>query len=159
MKTFLMRYFILPFLLITFLGCAAGETTGKTGKAKPPLVFDHKAPQDTVDWRTVVGEDKTLRIKETDLEWLGEKMGLIGPIVAVGGSGSKRYVLVYDPAGVLVGGLTRKEVKKNPQRLEKLVRLAHERGEVQNLHALQFMAARKIQAQMDAAAEKGANDK
>jgi hypothetical protein len=155
MKTFLMHYFIVLSLLITFLGCATGEPTGKTGKTKPPVVFEHKTNQDTVDWRTVVGEGKPLRTKETDLEWLGEKMGLIGPIVAVGGSGSKRYVLVYDPAGVLVGGLTRKEVKKNPERLEKLVRRAHERGEVQNLHALQFMAARKIQAQMVAAAEKG----
>ena len=156
MNTFPIRYFIVFSLLITSLSCVTGEPTGSAEKTQAPDVFDHKAVHDTVDWRTVVGEDNHLIVPATDLEWPGEKMGLIGPIVATGGVGSERYVLVYDPAGVLVGGMTREDVQKHPERLEKFVRLAHERGEIQNLHALQFMAARKIQAQMTAVAEKGA---
>lgn len=155
MKTSLLRYVIVFPLLIILLGCVAGEPVEPDPKTQAPKVFDHKAAQDTVDWRTVTGEETPQGIPMTDLEWPGEKLGLIGPIVAAGGEGSDRYVLVYDPAGVLVGGLTGEEVQKNPERLEKLVRLAHQRGEIQNLHALQFMAARKIRAQMAAAAERG----
>jgi len=151
-----LRYFIVFPLLITLLGCVTSEPIKSTEKTQAPDVFDRKAAHDTVDWRTVVGEENPPAVPETDLEWLGEKMGLTGPIVATGGEGSERYVLVYDPAGVLVGAMTGEEVRKHPERLEKLVRLAHARGEIQNLHALQFMAARKIQAQMAAAAERGA---
>ena len=52
--------------------------------------------------------------------------------------------------------MTRKEVKEHPERLEQLVRLAHERGQVQNLQALQFMVVRKLQARITAEAERRA---
>lgn len=154
MNTSPLRYFILFPVLITLLSCVTGDSTRSAEQAQVPGVFNHKAAHDTVDWRTLRDDGSPLVVPETDLEWPGEQMGLVGPIVATGGSGSKRYVLVYDPAGVLVGGMTRKEVKKNPERFEQLLRLAHERGEVQNMHALQIMVARKIQAEMTAAAER-----
>ena len=155
MNTYPLRFFLCVSLLIVLLGCAAGEPTGSQQELQTPEVFDHKASNDTIDWRTVLGEDNPPEVTETDLEWPGEKMGLIGPIVVTGGTGSNRYVLVYDPAGVLVGGMTRREAQENPQRLEEIVRLAHERGEIQNLHALQVMSARKILNQMAGAAGKG----
>ena len=145
--------FILFIALISILSCVSGDATRSAEKGRTPGVFDHKAAHDTVDWRTLRKDGSPLAVPETDLEWPGEKMGLIGPIVAVGGLGAKRYVLVYDPSGVLVGGMTRKEVEKHHERLEQLVKLAHERGEVQNLRSLQFMVVRKMRARTAGAAE------
>lgn len=80
-------------------------------------------------------------VGDADREGLAESKGLIGPLVAVGGKGSKVYILVYDPAGVLMGALPQEEVKRDPAKLEKLVAIAHARAEVQNFHALQVMNA------------------
>ena len=55
--------------------------------------------------------------RDTDIERPGEQLGLIGPIIAHGGQGSKAYIAVYDPAGVLVGAITKKEAKADPKRL------------------------------------------
>ena len=156
MNTSPLRYLILSTILITLLSCVSGDSTQSAGQARAPGVFDHKAAHDSVDWKALLDDGNPPVVPETDLEWPGEGMGLVGPIVATGGVGSKRYVLVYDPAGVLVGAMTRKEVQKHPERFEQILQLAHKRGEVQNLHALQFMAARKIQAEMSAAGERRA---
>ena len=145
-------FFILFIALISIVSCVSGDATWSAEKGRTPGVFDHKAAHDSVDWRSLRHDGRPLVVPETDLEWPGEKMGLIGPIVATGGLGAKRYVLVYDPAGVLVGGMTGKEVEKHPERLEQLVRLAHERGEIQNLRSLQFMVVRKMRARSAGAA-------
>ena len=156
MTTSLLQYILISTLALMLFSCAGGKPTGSAQKSQAPDLFDHKPAQDSVNWQAVIGKDKPPDIKHTALEWPGEQMGLIGPIVATGGRGSKRYVLVYDPAGVLVGGLTHKELNKNPERLVKLMLLAQQRAEVQNLYALMYMAARKIHTQTAAAAEKGA---
>ena len=152
MATSHVQYMMACALTIAILGCAAGEPTGSAQKTAAPELFDHKADRDTIDWQSVLGNDTPPDIPHTALEWPGEQMGLIGPIIATGGRGSRQYVLVYDPAGVLVGGLTHKEINKNPERLVKLILLAHKRGEIQNLYAMAYMATRKIHDEMAAAA-------
>ncbi len=150
------RHIILFTAFIAMLSCSSGDAIRSDGKRPAESVFDHKAAQDTVSWQTLRDDGTPLVLPETDLEWPGEQMGIVGPIVAVGGTGSKRYVQVFDPAGVLVGIMTRKEVQKHPERLEQLLQLAHKRGEVQNLNALEFMALRRIQDMMAASDERKA---
>lgn len=105
------------------------STTAKPEKA----AFDHKSSRDSVDWQTLSPDGKTPEVGETDLEWPGERLGLIGPIIASGGSGSRQFIAVYDPAGILVGILTRKAYKKDPSQLADLLARAHLRSKIQNL--------------------------
>ena len=109
----------------------------------PPTVFSEEKPfvqranRDTVNWTSsekgvwwkVVPED-------TDIEWPGEQLGLIGPIIAHGGSGKDAYIAVYDPAGVLVGAIRKKEAKENPGRLKAIIATAQKRAAIQNQFAL-----------------------
>ena len=77
MNTSLLRVVIVFPLLIILLGCVAGEPVEPGPKTEAPKVFDHKAARDTVDWRTVMGEENPPVVSATDLEWPGEKLGLI----------------------------------------------------------------------------------
>lgn len=141
---------LLFFLFFIALGCAASETSKSESPSAPsstagpttavPASTTATKP-DTVDWNAPGAPLPAPAVSEVDREGVAESLGLIGPLVAVGGKGSDVYVLVFDPAGVLVGALTQKEVKQDPQKLEKLVALAHDRSEVQNYHALQVMNA------------------
>ena len=108
----------------------------------PPTAFSedkpfvHRANRDTVSW---ISTDKGMwwmTPNDTDIEWPGEQLGLIGPIIAHGGSGKDAYIAVYDPAGVLVGAVTKKEAKKNPESLKAIIRTAQKRAAIQNQFAL-----------------------
>jgi hypothetical protein len=82
------------------------------------------------------------KVSETDLEWPGERLGLIGPIVATGGKGAKQFVVVFDSAGIPVGALTRKAYKEDPGQLAELLARAQVRSELQNLATLIYVADR-----------------
>lgn len=109
-------------------------------------MFSHKPPRDTVDWKSTTISGVVPVARETDREWPGERLGLIGPIIAKGGVGSKRYVTVYDSAGVLIGGMTYAEYKKSPERLAQLLQRAQLRTEHQNLMALQYLIQKQMAA-------------
>ena len=108
----------------------------------PPTVvseekrFVHRANRDTVNWVSSEKGMWWMTPEDTDIEWPGEQLGLIGPIIAHGGSGKNAYIAVYDPAGVLVGAVTKKEAKENPERLKAIIRAAHKRAAIQNQFAL-----------------------
>ena len=166
-RTLWILLIILP--LIGF-GCAAKESTPSAGapsqttKPGPPAAPDTQTPDkpaamaeakttplpasppDTIDWHTPGLPLPAPGVGEVDREGVAESLGLVGPLVAVGGKGSDVYILVFDPAGVLVGALPQKEVKQNPLKLEKLVLLAHERAEIQNDHALTVMNAMALRS-------------
>lgn len=121
------------------------KTTPPTKPGGP--TFSHKPPRDTVDWEsTNIGKVVPV-VKETDREWPGERLGLIGPIIAKGGAGSKRYVTVYDSAGVLIGGMTYAEYKKSPERMTELLQTAQMRSEHQNRMALQYLIQKRLAAE------------
>ncbi len=166
MKPIPLLYSILIVFLALLIGCAASDpypaapstekqdattqsvavpsqNTIPTEKPDGPR-FSHRSPRDTVDWKSTNVRNAVPVVKETDREWPGERLGLIGPIIAKGGAGSKRYLLVFDPAGVLVGGLTYKEFKNNPQRLDALIEKARIRGEHQNFMALHFLVQKRL---------------
>ncbi len=157
MKAMLFLHTIALLTTILASGCAApsttpaspGAATDRPDQATPDR-FDHKPKLDTVAWQTASFGLPEPAVKETDREWPGDEMGLIGPIIAMGGKGANTYLLVFDPAGVLVGGITQKEARQNPQALEALIRKAHDRGEVQNYHAMQYMNALEFQALLTA---------
>ena len=98
--------------------------------------FVHRAPQDTIFWMSSGEEASKITPKDTVIEWPGERLGLIGPIIAYGGKGKKTYIAVYDPAGVLVGVITENGAKENPKRLEAIIRLAQKRAIIQNHYGL-----------------------
>lgn len=135
---------------------AASSTVASPGKETTPSAnikgpsFSHRSPRDTVDWKSTNISGLLPVVKEIDREWPGERLGLIGPIVAKGGPGSKSYVTVYDPAGVLVGGLTYKEYKQSPQRLTELLKKAQLRAEHQNLMSLRYLIHKRLAAQVAA---------
>jgi len=74
--------------------------------------------------------------RDTDIERPGEQLGLIGPIITQGGEGKKAYIAVYDPAGVLLGAITKKDAKEDPKRLGAIIRIAQKRANIQNQYAL-----------------------
>jgi len=133
-------------LLLTLSGCAGGESGAKPSAAAagdlPAVEVDHRSPRDTVDWQSSSIDGQPPWHGEADREWPGEAMGLIGPIIAMGGSGAKTFVAVYDPAGVFIGALYLKEARQNPARLENLLLLANRRGAVQNARTVERVAAR-----------------
>jgi hypothetical protein len=112
------------------------------GIIMPPTVFSedkrfvHRANRDTVNWVSSEKGMWWMTPNDTDIEWPGEQLGLIGPIIAHGGSGKDAYIAVYDPAGVLVGAIRKKEAKKNPERLKAIIRTAQKRAAIQNQFAL-----------------------
>lgn len=151
MKTSLPSYLIPVLCLFVLSGCAGSESTksianDKAMQAEETASFDHKLSSDTVDWASLSTRPFRPGIKETDREWPGERLGLIGPIVTSHGEGSRRFVLVYDSAGVLVGGLTYKEYKKEPRLFEALIKKAQSRSEYQNYMALQFLNRKRLAA-------------
>jgi len=94
-----------------------------------PKSFSHRTPRDSVDWSQVDPAVAPPREQETDREWRGEALGLSGPIIATGGEGKKEYILVFDPAGILVGGILNREAEAHPERLEALIKKAFRRGD------------------------------
>jgi len=127
--------------LFLLISCGAADQQMQPSDTAEPsrLVFDHKTPRDSVDWSSLNQAGQTPKAGETDLEWPGERLGLIGPIVATGGSGSDQFIIVFDPAGIPVGALTRKSYKKDPMLLAKLLAKAQVRSEIQNLSTLVYL--------------------
>ena len=123
----------------------AAPSKKTTPPAKPEgPVFSHKPPRDTIDWESTNISNIVPMSRETDREWPGERMGLMGPIIAKGGTGSKRYVTVYDSAGVLIGGMTLAEYKKSPERMSELLLKAQKRSEHQNLMAMRYLVQKGL---------------
>jgi hypothetical protein len=147
----------LSFLLaINFLwACASSDqkpasSAGPAGTGIQALSTQQTNP-DTVDWLSAGLPGRAPAARHTDPEPAGQRLGLIGPIIATGGLGSQRYIAVYDPAGVLVGTLTYKQFRKEPARLEAIIAKAHQRGEIQNYHALQYLQFKRFAAAKAAA--------
>lgn len=134
MKT---RYYIRFIAVIAIWGILMPQTIFSEDKR-----FVHRASRDTVSWISVEKGQWWMVPRDTDIEWPGEQLGLIGPIIAHGGEGKKAYIAVYDPAGVLVGAITKKEAKENPKRLQKIIRIAQMRAIVQNQYGLISIAAK-----------------
>ena len=118
------------------------------GMLFPPKALLEKAPssfraaKDTVEWISSNGGVTSPPLAATDMEGPGEELGLIGPIIAKGGKGKNAYIAVYDPAGVLVGIVSKKDAQKHPERLIALVQVAQKRAAVQNEQALLSMWAK-----------------
>jgi len=112
------------------------------GILMPQILFSEEerfvqgASRDTISWGSVEKGQWRMIPRDTDIERPGEQMGLIGPIIAHGGEGKKAYIAVYDPAGVLVGAITKKEAKADPKRLEAIIQIAQKRAIIQNQYAL-----------------------
>ncbi len=115
---------------------------------QPPSAEGSEYPQpemigypdgDTIDWRTVPEDFRPTPYREGTRLLPGERLGLIGPIIAEGGKGKNAYIAVYDSAGVLIGGLLKKEANEDPEKLRKLIELALKRSEHQNHFALTKM--------------------
>ena len=127
--------------MVALMSCAGSQSSSQSGS--PPAsvtegvektsdIIDHRPQRDTVDWQFVDMEGQPSWTSPADREWPGEEIGVIGPIIAIGGSGSKTYVAVYDPGGIFIGAVYLKEARKDPSRLENLIQLAQARGFVQN---------------------------
>ncbi len=177
MKRIPLLYATLIIFLALLIGCAAGDPSSSAPTTKKPAstpteepaataqtvaspsqkttqpakpegpTFSHKSAGDTVDWESTNIAKVVPTVKETDREWPGERLGLIGPIIAKGGAGSKRYVTVYDSAGVLIGGMTYAEYKKDPERMTELLQTAQMRSEHQNRTALQYLVQQHLAAE------------
>ena len=123
----------------------------------PPTVFSedkpfvHRANRDTVNWVSSEKGMWWMTPNDTDIEWPGEQLGLIGPIIARGGSGKDAYIAVYDPAGVLVGAVTKKEAKEDPGRLKEIIAAAQKRAAIQNQFALISMGMKAKSRQTSSA--------
>jgi len=159
MRATLHSYLIPVLGVFVLFGCAGSDSSktvssDKAMQAGETESFNHKMPSDTVDWVSLSTRPFAPAVEETDREWPGERMGLIGPIVTTHGEGSKRFVLVYDSAGVLVGGLAYKEYKKEPHRFEALIKKAQARSEYQNYLALRFLEKKRWTASRAAMKEK-----
>ncbi len=114
--------------------------------------FANRAPLDTVLWSGSEKDARPITPKDTAIEGPGERLGLLGPIIAYGGKGKKAYIAVYDPAGVLVGAITKKEAKADPERLKTILRIAQKRAIIQNHHGLISIL---LKAQPQTAPDKG----
>ena len=149
MKNSPFSLFAVFFLLAAFAlaGCQA-QKAAQTGSAnmgadtsQPPKVppLPGYPDGDSIDWRTVPEDYRPAPAEENARELPGERLGLTGPIIAEGGSGRNAYIVVYDPAGVLVGGILKKEAEENPEALRLLVEEAIYRSDIQNRFALEKM--------------------
>ncbi|WP_147820641.1 hypothetical protein [Salidesulfovibrio onnuriiensis] len=116
---------------------ASAQVTGSG--AVLPLRVDMDSLEDCVDWSTVPEGLRPADPYEGARELPGERLGLTGPIIAKSTSAKKPYIVVYDSAGALVGGLLLEEVRKEPDRLEFLLQRAMERCAIQNRMALEVM--------------------
>lgn len=105
----------------------------------PPPRVDIESIKDTVVWETVPSDLRPDSPHEGARELPGERLGLIGPIVAKSTSAEKPYIVVYDSSGALVGGLLLEEARREPDRLNYLLQRAMERSAVQNRMALEVM--------------------
>jgi len=128
MKT---RYYIRLAAVLAIWGLLTPQTIFSEEKR-----FAHSASRDTISWVSVEKGQWGMIPRDTDVEGPGEQLGLIGPIIAHGGEGKKAYIAVYDPAGVLVGAITKKEAKADPKRLEAIIQIAQKRAVVQNQFGL-----------------------
>ncbi len=94
---------------------------------------------DTIDWKTVPEDFRPLPYTDGTRQLPGERLGLVGPIIAEGGKGSDAYIAIFDSAGVLVGGILKKEANEDPEKLRLILEQALKRSEHQNHFALTKM--------------------
>jgi len=85
---------------------------------------------DSVVWENLNLPFEVPKPGDRDREWPGERMGLVGPIIAEGGLGSNAYFVVYDATGALVGGIMKREAKELPEYLLTLLMAAHDRSQI-----------------------------
>ena len=113
--------------------------------------FVHRASRDTVFWTNTNEGTSQATPKDTAIEWPGERWGLLGPIIAYSGQGKKTTIAVYDPAGVLVGAITKKAADEDPRRLAAIIRLAQKRAIIQNQYGLVSMFIKALPQEASAA--------
>jgi hypothetical protein len=148
------------FVMLALMSCAGNEsgspqaTVAESGS--PAVASDDQRPaRDTVDWQFVATDTQPPDWSApVDREWPGEEIGVIGPIIALGGSGSKTYVAIYDPGGIFIGALYLKEARKDPSRLENLIRLARVRGSIQNSRTIDHVSVLRFLSLAQAARQK-----
>ena len=142
LKTAIVYCAVVLFSFFSLAGCVT-KTTKPTIRDVQNLNEDPHPPGypagDSIDWRTVPEEYRPLPAQQDDRELPGKRLGLIGPILAEGGSGSKAYLAVYDSAGVLVGVITKREANKDPEALRLLLEESLKRSEHQNRYSLEMM--------------------
>ncbi len=144
MKHFKNSVILSCIVILVLMGCVAEKSGGPSATLPEQdslvaAVADHRPSKDTVDWQSI--PIASPGSSPVDREGPGEAMGIIGPIIAIGGSGSKTYIAIYDPGGVFIGALYLKEAKQDPTRLENLLHLAHARGEIQNTRTVNRVSA------------------
>ncbi|MBW2674249.1 MAG: hypothetical protein JRD89_12685 [Deltaproteobacteria bacterium] len=122
--------FILILLLAPVLILSSGAIAGPDDTTEQNSSFFDRPEMDSVVWENLDIPLDNPKPNDTDREWPGERMGLIGPIVAEGGFGVNAYYVVYDATGALVGGIMRKEVRKHPEYLLALIMAAHDRSQI-----------------------------
>ncbi len=146
-------------LLLAGLFLISNETStiAQDKQNKDASFYTHHTQNDTVDWSRLGG--KTPAAGETDRAWPAQDMGLTGPIIASGGTGSNAYLMVFDPAGVLVGAVLKKDARKDPAKLNALIDLAYRRARIQNEWALRTIHRLKIAEQAKRLAAQPEEDK
>jgi hypothetical protein len=127
----IMYIFIMATFLLAFVSCVkTGTDAAKSAKVKQEQTVVHRTDNDSVVWANTDVFLKPLAPEEMDREWPGEKAGLVGPIVATGGTGSNAYLVVFDGTGALVGGVMKREAKKHPELFINLLVAADKRGQI-----------------------------
>lgn len=124
---------LLCLIIICLIGCPA---LAEEGNLPPRIPLSDVV--DTVDWTSIPKELRPWGPYEGARELPGERLGLTGPIIAKGG-GKKPFLLVYDAAGALVGGMFIKDAKKRPEQFHLIIQEAMDRSRMQNGAALRTM--------------------
>jgi len=145
MQRSIVLLFVLFQILFFLSGCGSADKHNQPTVASQtsPPIFDHKTSRDSVDWASLNQAGRIPEVQETDLEWPGERMGLIGPIVAYGRKDSERFIIVFDPAGIPVGSISRKAYQKEPAKLAELLAKAQLRSEIQNLSTMAYLISKQ----------------
>ncbi|QJB56566.1 hypothetical protein [Pseudodesulfovibrio sp. zrk46] len=131
---------IMAMVIALFMAVGAVHAGSNDGFLPPKVSL--LSVEDTIAWKDIPKDLRPANPYEGARELPGERLGLIGPIIAKGGAGKKPYIVVFDAAGTLVGGMLMKEVKKRPDQFRYLLQRALERSQAQNGAALQFMRQR-----------------
>lgn len=123
------------FLYVLIFILAPAVIFSSNAVAGPDVSTEQQGPSvprpetDSVVWENLALPFDTPKPGAMDREWPGERMGLVGPIVAEGGVGWNGYYVVYDATGALVGGIMKEEAKEHPEYLLALILAAHDRSQ------------------------------
>lgn len=118
----------------------SAQVATATSVAPQPSPTAQTAHRDTVNWSDFHLPITPGSPNDDDPELLGEKLGLIGPIITTGGRGRKAFIAVYDAGGVLIGTVYQSRAQKHPEILLEMINLAQMRSAIQAEMAIRAMA-------------------